>query len=137
MDIGKIAGYAAHKEVSATGVEGVFRSHARVCASQDSSKRILSKSQCGTLGNEIVTFHFSLHVAIIPFHQALKRRIRRKQVLRFCHWVASVFTWKTTRLPSQSPIKAQRKRRLFNVVFGGHFHRDYQKVEIVSLLTVL
>jgi hypothetical protein len=41
----------------------------------------------GTLGNEIVTFHFSFYVAIIPFHQALKRGIRRKTVLplgRFC-----------------------------------------------------
>src|SRR5262249_44779586 len=81
--VGKIAGYAAHKEISPTGVERVFRSHARIGASQDSGEWILSDSQCGTLGNEVMRFHFTLYVATIPFHQELKRRIRRKHVLWF------------------------------------------------------
>jgi hypothetical protein len=71
IDVSEIAGYAADKDISTTDVEGVFGSDARICASQNAGERILSKGQCGTLGNEIVTFHSSFQVAIIPFHEAL------------------------------------------------------------------
>jgi hypothetical protein len=71
------------KDVSATDVKSVFWSYTRICTSQNSGKRILSESQGGTFANEIVTFHFSFHITIIPGHQALKGCIRRKHVLRF------------------------------------------------------
>jgi hypothetical protein len=42
--IGEIAGHAADKDVPATDIESVFWSYTRVCASQNSGERILSKS---------------------------------------------------------------------------------------------
>ena len=81
--IGEIAGNAADKEVSSADVESVFWSYTRICASQNSGERILSKSQCRTFANVIVRLHFSFHVTIISFHQALKGLFGRENVLRF------------------------------------------------------
>ena len=83
MDVCEIARYAADKDVSATTVESVFWSDPRICTSQNPGKRILPESQRGSFANEIVTFHFSFDVTIIPSHQAIKGCIRRKRVLRF------------------------------------------------------
>ena len=83
IDVSEIAGNTADKEISATGVKGVFGSGTRICASQNSGERILSEGQCRTFGNEIVTFHFSFHVAIVSFHEALKGSIRCEHVFRF------------------------------------------------------
>lgn len=54
------------KTLRRADVEGVFRSDARICAFQNPGDGFCPMAN-GTLGNKIVTFHSSFHVAIILF----------------------------------------------------------------------
>ena len=69
----EVARYAYDEKITAAGVERVLWRDARIGATQDSGKRVLSHRQGFALGFEVVPSCNPFHVALVACHQALER----------------------------------------------------------------
>ena len=79
----EVARYAYDEKITAAGVKRVLWRDARIGATQDSGKRVLSHRQGFALGFEVVPSCNPFHVALVACHQALERYVGRDDVLRF------------------------------------------------------